>query len=109
MPCEFRHERTRLAGYASNELVFRQFKEGDCLITRHGGESFKKVIKGMPVLDMIEQGLDRNARSRKARDSTHALRIKPNNLIETNGRRNHLIQDTSDSLEVEPSLRERRW
>jgi hypothetical protein len=51
-------------------------------MARYGGKPIEKFVKGMPSLDVIEQCPHRDARSRKARDAAHALRIYPDHLIE---------------------------
>ena len=77
-------------------MILRQFKEGNSQMPRYSGKPIEKFVKGMPPLDVIEQGLHRDTRSREARDAAHALRIDPHHLIKADSWRTHERKSTPE-------------
>ncbi len=67
--------RTRLGGYALDELGLGQFKELNGLLPRDGGKVAQKVVERIALFDVVEQGLDGNTRTGETRRAVHDLGV----------------------------------
>ncbi len=63
----------RLRGYALDQLGFGEFKKLNGLRSRDRREVAKEVVERVIILDIIEQGLDGNARTREAGRAVHNI------------------------------------
>ena len=73
---------TRLGGYARQEIVLGQLDELNGLLPRDGRESSEEILQGGIAFNMVDQRLNRNARTLKAGCAAQALSVDPHDFIE---------------------------